>query len=565
MRQASWILLSVVLFSGWLNALQGLARVDGQIKSGFYKCDETNTGFCPELSHQSSYEGRYSGHDEPSLVFYSNKAGAGNNAVYHVTLPTDPVIAPRQDGRGGTFNFQLHTAFWFGMVLCDTQSSPNFTHVCVPNTDANIFDNPGPDAPDFIGHHPGSAFLELQFYPPGGVNTCSDPSLWCVAMAIFSLNTRPLTRQINNLDCRNQVGLEPVNFAFLTTDGLAQTAADPLNPDVNGKFGIFPGKTFQMQPGDQLIVTIHDTPDGLQAVVQDVTAHTAGSMTASVVNGFAQINFDPDPDAQHRKTCSSTPYAFHPMYATSSEHTRATWTAHTYDISFADEIGHFEYCNAVDQEGGNCVQAGANDPAGVDADDQQGSCFSGGFLALFGLQPIGACTSEDFDFDGPPYQAKWPGTGRLLEDFLFKPSPVRFTSPKFLKAGNGDGALHNYKRVAFEADMPGIEFASNPECNVFTGTGCTNPPRGAAFYPIFSTARSEEGCVWQFGGPHIPGTINNFGGTSTTEFGDILPVFFVTRMDATHPNGNSIAIFSDYRRILRHNPCRNDNDEDDDD
>src|SRR5436305_7584697 len=347
-------------------------------------------------------------------------------------------------------------------------------------------------------------------------------------MAIFSLNTQSLTGKINNADCRNQVGLEPANFAFLTTDGLAQTAADPLNPDMNGKFGVFPGKTFQMQPGDRLVLTIRDTPDGLQAFVEDLTTHTTGSMTASVLNGFAQVNFDPDTDPQHPKTCSSTPYAFHPMYATSSEHTRATWTAHTYNISFADEIGHFEYCNAVDQEGGNCIQAGADDAAGVDADDQQGSCFSGDFLALFGLQPIGACISEDFDFDGPSYQTRWPGSGRLLEDFLLKPSPLRFTSPKFLQA-NGNGALHNYSRVAFEADMPGIEFASNPECNVFTGTGCTNPPRGAAFYPIFSTALTEEGCAWQFGGTHIPGTINNFGGSSTTEFVDHLPLFLITR------------------------------------
>ncbi|PYP92742.1 MAG: hypothetical protein DMG65_02800 [Candidatus Angelobacter sp. Gp1-AA117] len=562
MRQTSWILLSLVLFSGWLHAAQSLARVDGQIKSGFYKCDDTNTGFCPELSHQISYDSKYSGHDEPSLVFYSNRAGAGNNAVYHVTLPTDPILSPRQDGRGGTFNFQLHTALWFGMVLCDTQSYPNFTNTCVPDTDANIFDNPDPNAPDFIGHHPGSAFLELQFYPPGGVNTCSDPSLWCVAMVVFSLNSQPLTGKINNLDCRTQVGSEPSNFAFLTMDGLAQSAADPLNPDVDGKFGVFPGKTFQMQPGDHLTITIHDTPDGLQAVVEDVTAHMTGSMTASVVNGFAHINFDPDTDPAHPKTCSSTPYAFHPMYSTSSEHTRATWTAHTYNVSFADEIGHFEYCNAVDQEGGNCVQAGVNDPAGVDADDQQGSCFSGDFLALFGLQPIGACISQDFDFDGTSYQAKWPGTGRLLEDLFLKPSPVRFTSPKF--KASGTQRFHNYSRVGFEADMPGIEFASNPECNVFTGAGCTNPPKGAAFYPIFSTGISGEGCVWQFGGPHILGTIDNFGGNSTVEFGDILPVSFVTRIDATHPNGGSITIFSDYRRILPVNPCMSFVDPDDD-
>jgi hypothetical protein len=45
--------------------------------------------------------------------------------VYNLTLPTDPPKLPRQDGSGGTFNFQLHPAFWFGMAMCDDQSAPN--------------------------------------------------------------------------------------------------------------------------------------------------------------------------------------------------------------------------------------------------------------------------------------------------------------------------------------------------------------------------------------------------------------------------------------------------------
>jgi len=65
----------------------------------------------------------YTGHDEPSLLFYSNTAGSGNNATYSMTLPTDPRRFPRQDSSGGTFNFQLHPAFWFGMAICDNQSA----------------------------------------------------------------------------------------------------------------------------------------------------------------------------------------------------------------------------------------------------------------------------------------------------------------------------------------------------------------------------------------------------------------------------------------------------------
>ena len=69
-------------------------------------------------------------------------------------------------------------------------------------------------------------------------------------------------------------------------------------------------------------------------------------MTASVANGFAQILFEPA-----SSTCHESPYAFRPMYSTSSEHTRVPWAAHTYNVAFSDEIGHFEYCDADHRRG----------------------------------------------------------------------------------------------------------------------------------------------------------------------------------------------------------------------
>lgn len=553
----SSFLVAVVLLAASAGAQ---SQIGNQQKASLFRCDQNNSGFCTELRHDQQFNGHYSGHDEPALLFYSDKPGAGTNALYHLTLPVDPPVAPRQDGTGGTFNFQLHSAFWFGMVLCDPQSSPNFTPTCVPRTDANIFDNADPNAPDFIGHHPGSAFLELQFYPPGGVNTCSDPTQWCVAMAIFSFNFQDLTNRVNNLDCQRKVGLEPSNFAFLTTSGVSQSPADPLNFDFNNKFGVFPGTTFQMSPGDNLVLDMHDTPDGLQVVIHDQTAGTTGTMTASVANGFAHVNFNPDPPSpQPRNPCTSSPFAFHPMYSTSGEHTRAAWAAHTYNIAFSDEVGHFELCNAVDQEGGNCIQAGVDDPKGLDDDDT--GCFTGPFLALFGLQPIGACINGDFDFDGASYQARWAGTGDPNTDAQLKPAPIRFTSPQFRRSGGGDDNLREYNRVAFEADLAGIEFESNPACDVFNGgQGCTNPPTGAAFYPLFSAAKHEGECTWQLGGPAIPRTTNNFGGTSTTEFGPISGIAFAEPATPAQPNGSSVIIFGNYRRILNENPCRNGND-----
>ena len=282
----------------------------------------------------------------------------------------------------------------------------------------------------------------------------------------------------------------------------------------------------------------------------------------------------PDPDPLHPSvTCTSSPYAFHPMYATSSERTRATWAAHTINNSFSDEIGHYELCNAVNFEGGNCIAASADDPGGPDFDDQIGGCFSGGFLGLFGLQPIGACIGGDFDFDSASYKLKWPGTGPAATDALLHASPIRFTSPRFHQtdgdandADDHHGELHDFARVAFETDMPINEFISNPACNVLTGDGCTNPPAGAQFYPIYSTLRrhgdddADGVCSWQLGGPNIPGTENNFGGTSTTEYGGGFPLLVILPIDATHPNGSSTTLVADFRTIHR-NPCRGNDDD----
>src|SRR6266536_318295 len=120
------------------------------------------------------------------------------------------------------------------MDLCDNQSAPEFTHdPCKANSDSNIFDGTDPAKPDYIGRHPGTAFLELQFYPPGWVSfengiSC-DARKWCAAMAIFSLNQDQNTGTANNADCLGKVGIEPANFAFITRNGRPQAPPGPLD------------------------------------------------------------------------------------------------------------------------------------------------------------------------------------------------------------------------------------------------------------------------------------------------------------------------------------------------
>jgi hypothetical protein len=507
-----------------------------------------NGVLCAEPAEPLNYEGNYIGHDEPSLLFYSNTPGSGTNQRYQVTLPTDPPIRPNQNGTAGTFNFQLHPAFWFGMALCDDQSGPNPggsalagpTVPCTPGSDANIFTSTTVSDPHYLGKHPGTAFLELQFYPPGWIQqpvgfSC-DPTRWCAAMAIFSLNQNQNTGVVNNNACLSTVGVEPANYAFITRNGVPTDPPDPLG--VN--FRVDPARDLMMHSGDAITIDIHDTASGLRIVLNDQTTHQSGSMTASAANGFKAVNFDPA-----GTTCTETPWDFHPMYSTSSEDTRVPWAAHSYNIAVSDEIGHFEYCGAVDAQGGNCTQAGGNDPGGLDADDT--GCFAPPFTGQFaGTRiKIGGCLATDGDFDGTSYQKVWPGTNpNPLKDLALHPAPFRFTSPLF----NGG---HNYDRIAFEADLPRIEvpaISPNNNCDRTTGAGCVNPPNGASFYPIYSTASAHGRCVWQLGGPFILGTTNRFGGTSTAEYGPLL-------LSDYPAVGGPVSRFNNFRQILGTNPC----------
>src|SRR5438445_12048280 len=84
------------------------------------------------------------------------------------------------------------------------------------------------------------------------------------------------------------------------------------------------------------------------------------------------------------------------MYATSSEHTRIPCAAHAFNISFSDEIGHFEYCNAVDAQGGHCTQPSIDEPPGPDVDDRP--CSTADCAAPFALVPVRGCLGEDGDY-----------------------------------------------------------------------------------------------------------------------------------------------------------------------
>jgi hypothetical protein len=540
MRRGRLVGLSVLVLVGGVLPLSAQSAAAAAAGPMHLDCSK-GIVLCTEV-HDSELvfgEDVYVGHDEPSTLFYDDHAGAGNNQIYQLRLPKDPPRLPNQQGTGGTFNFQLRPTFWFGMAMCDNQSSPEFTHApCTPDSDSNIFDSGDPNDAHYIGKHPGTAFMEMQFYPPGWVlwppGASCDATKWCAALTIDSLSQDQNAGVLNNADCLGRVGIEPVNFAFITRNGHSHAPADPLLA-TTATFTPNPATDLFMNSGDQLIVTQVDTPAGFRVDIVDVSTGQHGSMTASVANQFGQVIFDPT-----AATCTSAPYAFHPMYATSSEHTRVPWAAHGYNVAFSDEIGHFEYCDAVDAEGGSCIDPGGNDRT-ADADDV--ACFS---PASSSRIQIGGCLGTDADFDGASYQKVWPGSTTPNQDQQFHSQSVLFSSPLF----NG---IHRYARVAFETDLPRIEAAGSidpslPPCNRTTGAGCVNPPPNANFYPFFTTRNTDLGCRWQLGGANIPGTTNTFGGNSTAAFG---PLLSLTYPSAAGP----VSRFNNFRQTLSRNPC----------
>ena len=491
---------------------------------------------CTEVYDSETVFGQdvYVGHDEPSTLFYSNVAGSGNRMRYQLTLPKDPTpSAPQTPGK--SYNFQLHPAFWFGMAMCDTQSFPEQVSTCKPDSDSNIVD------PAVSPNHPGTAFMEMQFYPPGWVNwpagNSCDATKWCAALNIDSLSQNPVTGASGA--CAGLTGVEPVNFAFITKSGVPQPASppNPLQSTIN-TFTPNPAADLFMNSGDRLTVTLHDTAHGLQIVINDQTTHQTGSMTSSAANGFGQVPFS--------GACNNIPYDFHPMYSTSSEKTRVTWAAHSYNIAFADETGHFDYCNGTNAitPGGTCpagnTEGNATNVEPTDGDDA--GCFPASSSSLV---QVPGCLGTNTGFDGVPYTPVWPDGNTRLH-----PTSILFTSPL-----TGSGYNVNYSRMAFEADLPRIETAgasSSPNlCDRNTGIGCTLIPNTddgnpAAFYPFFSIRNTGDGCIWQLGN-HIPGSKNDFG--QNAQYGTLLNSTY------TGVGGGVITRYNNFRQILSKNPC----------
>ena len=547
-RPVSVTVVSVATLAVWL--LSAAAAQADQTRLGYdTPLCQSRTSLCadPAVNPPTGYVG----HDEPSVLFKSHVPGSGNDVTYTITLPKDPRQQPNESGLNSTtWNFQLRPTYWFGMTMCDTESAPNYTKTCTPDSDSNDLEGTNPKAANYIGKHPGNAYMELQFYEPGWVPQfegfgCT-ATQYCAAMTIDSFSSNQNTGVDNNAACSNYVlgGVEPINWAYITRSGVSQAPANPLftgtfddpnfdavNPNVH--------KDLFMNPGDTIRMHMHDTPAGFRVDIFDLSTGQSGSMTASKANGFGHILYQPD-----SSTCNMKPYAFHPEYSTGIPRGN-TWSAHTYNVAASDEIGHFENCGGVDANG-NCTTPAGND-ATLDQDDT--FCLP---AADSSLVPIDGCVSDDEDFDGQSYQFDWPGTNpNPFVDRQLHPTPMAFTS-----ATTNNGRT-DYSTIAFEADLPRIEADDSqfnpPFCDRTTGANCVNPPAGAQFYPLYTTGTQHGGCVWQQGGTHIPGTTNTFGGSSTTEYGPLL----LTAYPTSDAQGNPAIehLYDNFNSGDLRNPC----------
>jgi hypothetical protein len=195
--------------------------------------------------------------------------------------------------------------------------------------------------------------------------------------------------------------------------------------------------------------------------------------------------------------------------------------AHTYNVAFSDEIGHFDFCSHISANTGSCDgQEGIpNDQEAADGDDN--FCFSGTQALLY--TATGCEDSNAPGFDGTSYQNYWPDGSST------KPTPILFSSPK-----TGTAYTVAYPRIAFEADLPRIEAADlGGNCQrLTTGANCVNPPNSddgtpATFYPYFSSVSTTSGCAYGIGST-LPNTIHNFGDSSAAEFGPLLHTTYWT-------------------------------------
>ncbi len=466
----------------------------------------------------------YIGHDEPNTDFTSSTPGSGNNVTWTVTLGKSPEAAPTDvdPGHDVTAWFELSPAPWFSMALCDPGSFPQTS--CTPESDSNAPTCDGPDCTSGLGG--GSAFMEMQFYPPGNPpfidSQSCDTTHWCAALTIDSLECTAAFASCNN-DCE-----EPTNFAFIQRNGVPTGPPSPQDADTATE--VNNNETLLMNPGDTIRFHMWDAPapgggDAFEVVMDDLTTHQSGYMQASAANGFQTTSM---------ADCSGTPFNFQPEFNTAKPGNINSWGADQTDISTVFETGHWEPCTSLsDQITPNpldpndtgalydtCASPYENAPGihRTSAEIGNAVCYYAGNThpgydgAGTSTQPdqMTGCQDDlyqngDLDFVGPPYyRGSWP-TG---------PTPTSRVPSSFVEqfpTSNGQ----QYSQFHFQTDIALSEYecgGGNYANASASAAGCTVPPQGpGGFYPYWTQAQQYGGCSLEFGNVSSGFGLTTFG------------------------------------------------------
>ena len=96
-------------------------------------------------------------------------SGSSQRSI-RLRLPERPPALPNHGRHGGYVTTSSSTRFWFGMALCDTESSPNpGTKICVPPATPTSSTASIPRRPTTSAITRVRPLVEVQFYPPGWV------------------------------------------------------------------------------------------------------------------------------------------------------------------------------------------------------------------------------------------------------------------------------------------------------------------------------------------------------------------------------------------------------------
>jgi hypothetical protein len=477
--------------------------------------------------------GHYIGHDEPDVGFNSSAPGSGNNVTWTITLGRDPKGAPTDANPGHDVSnwFELSPAPWFSMALCDPNSYP-LTN-CIPESDSNA-PTCHPAGCTF-GAGGGSAFMEMQFYPPGEPpftdSISCDDTHWCAALTIDSAACTA------GFTFCNAVCPEPLNFGFIQRNGVPTGPPSPQDADISTTTPN--NETLLMNPGDTIRFHMFDAPapgggSAFEVAMDDLTTHQSGVMQASAANGFMTTS---------SADCSGTPFNFQPEYNTAKAGNINPWGADQVNISTEFETGHWEACtslsdplpvNPIDPNDGSPVYnecAGPYENAGPpDANTPEvgeALCYLAGATHP-GYAGAGTSTppdrmtgcqdnifqNGDLDFDGTPYWKEWP-TG---------PTPTSLFPSSFVESfPTTNGA--QYTQFFFQTDVALSEQAcgGNTLTTAPPGTqslaGCTVPPPGPGnFYPYWSQVQSGGSCSLLFGNVSAGNTFGKDAQYGTVQF-----------------------------------------------